>query len=102
MFNQILEPAGQSLALTILAALVPLIVLLFLLAVVRMTAWLSTIIASLVTVIVGGSVWKAPAALALKAYLYGSLQAWWPIDSLGLWALVSFNTCVLRGDLDHF
>jgi len=102
MFNQILEPAGQSLALTILAALVPLIVLLFLLAVVRMTAWLATIIASLVTVIVGVLVWKAPAALALKAYLYGSLQGLWTIDWIVLWGLVIFNTLVLTGDFDHF
>jgi lactate permease len=102
MFNQILEPASQSLALTVLAALVPLIVLLFLLAVVRMTAWLATIIASVVTVIVGVLVWKAPVTLALKAYVYGALQGVWTIDWIVLWGLVIFNTLVLTGDFDHF
>jgi lactate permease len=102
MFNQILEPARQSLGLTILAALVPLIVLLFLLAVVRMTAWLATIVASVVTVVVGVFVWKAPAGLALKAYLYGALQGVWTIDWIVLWGLVIFNTLVLTGDFDHF
>lgn len=102
MFNQILEPVGQSLGLTILAALVPLAVLLFLLAVVRMTAWLATILASIVTIIVGVFVWKAPFAMVLKAYLYGALQGTWTIDWIVLWGLAIFNTLVLTGDFDHF
>jgi lactate permease len=102
MFNQILEPVSQSLGLTILASLVPLIVLLFLLAVVRMTAWLATIIASIVTIVVGIFLWSAPPALALKAYLYGALQGLWTIDWIVLWGLVIFNTLVLTGDFDHF
>jgi lactate permease len=102
MFNQILEPAGQSLTLTIIAALIPLAVLLFLLAVVRMTAWLATIIASVVTIIVGVLVWKAPTALVLKSYLYGALQGTWTIDWIVLWGLVIFNTLVVTGDFEHF
>jgi L-lactate transport len=102
MFNQLLEPAGQSLALTILAALIPLIVLLFLLAVVRMTAWLATIIASVCTIIVGVWVWKAPAALVLKSYSFGALQGLWTIDWIVLWGLVIFNTLVVTGDFDNF
>ncbi len=102
MFNQILEPAGQSLGLTILAALIPLIVLLFLLAVVRMTAWLATIIASVVTIIVGTMIWQVPATLVLKSYLYGALQGLWTIDWIVLWGLVIFNTLVVTGDFDHF
>ncbi len=102
MFNQILEPAGQNLGLTILASLVPLIVLLFLLAVVRMTAWLATIIASVVTIVMASFVWQAPASAALKAYLYGALQGAWTIDWIVLWGLVIFNTLVLTGDFDRF
>jgi lactate permease len=102
MFHQILEPAGQSLGLTILAALVPLIVLLFLLAVIRMTAWLATIIASAVTILMGVLVWQAPAILVFKSYLYGALQGTWTIDWIVLWGLVIFNTLVVSGDFDHF
>ncbi|HEU5402874.1 MAG TPA: L-lactate permease, partial [Terriglobales bacterium] len=102
MFDQILEPVGQSLGLTILAALVPLAVLLFLLAVVRITAWLATILASIVTILVGVLVWKAPLTMVLKAYLYGALQGTWTIDWIVLWGLVIFNTLVLTGDFDHF
>jgi lactate permease len=102
MFNQILEPAHQSLALTILAALVPLAVLLFLLAVVRMTAWLATIIASVVTIVMAVLVWQAPTGSVMKAYLYGALQGAWTIDWIVLWGLVIFNTLVLTGDFDRF
>lgn len=102
MFNQILEPAGQNLGLTILASLVPLIILLFLLAAIRMTAWLATIIASVVTILMATFVWQTPASSALKAYLYGALQGVWTIDWIVLWGLVIFNTLVLTGDFNRF
>lgn len=102
MFHQILEPAGQNLGLTILASLVPLGVLLFLLAVIRITAWLATIIASIVTILMAIFLWQAPAAATLKSYLYGALQGAWTIDWIVLWGLVIFNTLVLTGDFDRF
>ena len=102
MFSQILEPAGQSLVLTILASLVPLIVLLFLLAVIRMTAWLATIIASVITIGMAVFVWQAPFAPVMRAYLYGAAQGVWAIDWIVLWGLVIFNTLVLTGDFERF
>ncbi len=102
MFNQILQPAGQNLGLTIFASLVPLIILLFLLAVIRMTAWLATIIASVVTILMATFVWQTPTSSALKAYLYGALQGVWTIDWIVLWGLVIFNTLVLTGDFNRF
>ncbi len=48
MFEQSLNPTGH-LWLTILAALVPLIALIFMLAVFRMTAWLASILAGVIT-----------------------------------------------------
>jgi L-lactate transport len=102
MFNQILEPASQNLGLTILAALVPLAVLLFLLAVVRMTAWLATIIASIVTILMATLVWQLPANLAFRAYWYGALQGAWTIDWIVLWGLVIFNTLNVTGDFENF
>jgi len=101
MFQQVLIPAN-NLALTIFVALVPLIVLLFLLAIVRMTAWLATIIASAITIPIAVWVWQAPAASAIKAYFYGCLQGAWVIDWITLWGLVIFNTLVLTGDFERF
>ncbi|MDI3298567.1 MAG: L-lactate permease [Bacillota bacterium] len=101
MFAQILNPTG-SLGLTVVAALVPLAALLLLLAVFRMTAWLATLIGSLVTVALAVLVWRAPLAGTLKAYLYGALQGTWVIDWITFWGLVIFNTLVLTGTFDRF
>lgn len=101
MFNQVLDPAN-NLWVTIFLALVPLIVLLFLLAVVRMTAWMATIIASAITIPIAILVWHAPAAAAIKAYFYGCLQGAWVIDWITFWGLVIFNTLTLTGDFGRF
>src|SRR5512141_1425048 len=101
MFEQILTPTG-GLGTTVLVSLVPVIVLLFLLAALRMTAWLATLIAGLVTLAVGVLVWHAPFANTLKAYWYGSLTGVWVIDWITLWGLVIFNTLVLTGDFERF
>ncbi|HEY6349623.1 MAG TPA: L-lactate permease [Candidatus Angelobacter sp.] len=101
MFQQILAPTG-SMWSTILLALVPLAALLFMLAVLRVTAWLATIIAGAITLLIGILVWHAPVAGLLKSYLYGGLQGAWTIDWITFWGLVIFNTLVLTGDFDHF
>src|SRR5579883_3156803 len=101
MFHQILEPTG-SLWSTILLALVPLASLLFMLAVLRITAWLATIIGGVITVAVGVLVWHAPMNLTLKAYLYGALQGGWVINWITFWGLIIFNTLVLTGDFEKF
>jgi L-lactate transport len=101
MFNQILVP-GPNLWITVLLALVPLIVLLCLLAVFRMTAWLATLIASIVTIPVAILVWHAPASKAIQAYFYGSLQGIWVIDWITFWGVIIFNTLVLTGNFDRF
>ena len=41
--------------------MVPLVALLYMLAVLRMTAWLATIIGGLITILLGVLVWHAPA-----------------------------------------
>jgi lactate permease len=101
MFNQILVPA-HNLAVSVLLALVPLIVLLCLLAVFRMTAWLATLIASVVTIVIAVLVWKAPFSETFRSYIYGSLQGIWVIDWITFWGVVIFNTLVLTGDFDRF
>ncbi len=59
MFDQVLNPF-PSVFLVWLVALIPVALLLFLLAVLRMTAWLATLIGSLVTLILGVVVWGMP------------------------------------------
>jgi L-lactate transport len=101
MFQQILAPTG-NLWSTILLSLVPFVVLLFMLAVLRITAWLSTIIAGAITLVLGILVWKAPVGAILHSYLYGGLQGFWSIDWITFWGLIIFNTLVLTGDFERF
>ena len=101
MFQQILAPTG-NLWTTVLLALLPLAVLLFMLAVLRMTAWLAAIIAGVVTVAIGVLGWHSPLSGTLRAYLYGGMQGAWVIDWITFWGLIIFNTLVLTGDFDRF
>ncbi len=101
MFEQVLDPAG-NLWLTVLIALVPLIALLFMLAVLRMTAWLATILVGVVTIPLGVLVWHAPLANSLKSYLYGGLTGFWVINWITFWGITIFNTLVLTGNFDRF
>jgi len=101
MFEQVLNPAGH-LWLSVLISLVPLIALLFMLAVFRMTAWLATILVGAITIPVGVLVWHAPLIGTLKSYLYGGLTGFWVIDWITFWGLIIFNTLVLTGDFERF
>ncbi len=49
MFEQILDPTGHV-WLSVLVSLVPLIALLFMLAALRMTAWLASILVGVITI----------------------------------------------------
>ena len=101
MFTQTLVPGGSLLA-TVLWALVPLVALLCLLAVLRMSAWLATLIVSAVSVPLAIAVWGAPAGGTVRAYLYGGLQGVWAIDWITFWGLIIFNTLVVTGDFERF
>jgi lactate permease len=101
VFHQILTPTG-SMWSTILLALIPLAALLFMLAVLRMTAWLATIIAGVVTIAIAVWGWHAPFADSMRSYFYGGLQGAWTIDWITFWGLIIFNTLVLTGDFDRF
>jgi lactate permease len=101
MFTQSLNPTGH-LWLTVLVALIPLVILIVLLAVLRITAWISSIVAGVITLPLAVFVWHAPLAAALKSYAYGALTGAWAIDWITFWGLIIFNTLVLTGEFDRF
>jgi lactate permease len=101
MFHQILSPAG-NLALTWVVALVPVVVLLVLLAVFRVSAWLATLIGSIITYLLGVWVWKMPLGDGARAYLYGSATGIWAVDWITIWGVVLFNTLVVTGTFEKF
>src|SRR5581483_10843531 len=78
------------------------VILLLLLAGFRLTAWLATLLAGVVTTGLAVLVWHAPPGLVARAYVYGGLQGVWAVDWITFWGLMIFNTLVLTGDFDQF
>jgi len=99
MFTQIVDPTG-NLFLTWLVALVPVVLLLFLLAGLRMSAWLAVLIGSIVTFLLGLWVWKMPFGDGVLAYLYGSATGVLNVDWITFWGVMLFNTMVTTGAFD--
>ena len=101
MFNQVLDPTG-NLFVTWLVALVPVALLLFLLAVLRMSAWLAVLIGSIVTYAIAVWVWHMPTDSGALAYLYGSATGVWNVDWITIWGVMLFNTLVVTGVFEKF
>lgn len=101
MFQQILDPTG-NIGLTALAALVPVIALLVMLAVFRISAWLATLIGSAITLIMAVAVWHLPLTTGIQSYLIGSANGIWAVDWITFWGLIIFNTLALTGLFDTF
>jgi len=99
MFHQVLDPLN-NLGLTTLTALIPIIVLLVLLAVFRLSAWLATLLGSLLTLGVALLFWHLPLGQGVQSYLIGSANGLWSVDWITLGGLVIFNTLRLTGLFD--
>src|SRR6202045_3124112 len=100
MFAQILDPTG-NLFLTWLVALIPVVLLLFLLAGLRLSAWIAVLIGSIVTFLLGLWVWKMPLDDGMRAYLYGAATGVWNVDWITFWGVMLFNTLVTTGGFDR-
>ncbi len=101
MFTQEIDPLG-NLALTCLVALVPVVALLLMLAVFRVSAWLAVLIGSIITCALAVWVWHMPLDDGIRAYLYGSATGVWNVDWITFWGVVLFNTLTLTGVFENF
>jgi lactate permease len=101
MFTQLIDPL-DNLTLTCLVALIPVVLLLVLLAVLRMAAWLATLIGSIVTFALAVWVWKMPTDSGGHAYLYGAATGVWNVDWITFWGMVLFNTLGVSGVFENF
>jgi lactate permease len=101
MFQQVLNPTGNLFA-TWLVALIPVVLLLVLLAVFRVSAWLATLIGSLVTFALAVLVWQMPVGSGIAAYLFGSATGIWNVDWITFWGVMLFNTLVVTGVFEKF
>ncbi|HYM03934.1 MAG TPA: L-lactate permease [Stellaceae bacterium] len=101
MFEQIIDPLGNAFA-TWVAALIPVVALLVMLAVFRISAWLATLIGSLITFALAVWIWQMPLNDGVLAYLYGSATGVWSVDWITLWGVALFNTLVVTGVFEKF
>ena len=100
-FQQVLDPAHTVLGSTLLA-LVPVIVLLLLLAVFRLSAWQAVIIGAAVTILLGVTVWRAPVGATFAGFGIGAATGFWSVDWIVFWGVVIYNTLLVTGAFDAF
>ena len=78
MFHQLLTPIGDSLGLSFLVAVLPVLTVLLLLGVLRRPAWQAALAGLVVGLIIAVLPWQMPIGLALHSVLCGATFALWP------------------------
>jgi lactate permease len=102
MFHQLLTPVGNSLGLSFLVAILPVLTVLILLGVFRRPAWQAASAGLIVALIVAVGPWQMPIHLALHSILNGATFAMWPVMWIVLNALLLYNIAVRSGRFDAF
>jgi len=98
-FHQVLDPL-HTIAGSTLLALAPVVILLLLLGLFRMSAWRAVIIGSAVTLVLACTTWRTPVGTAFAAYGLGAGTGVWSIDWIVLWGAAIYNTMVATGAFD--
>ena len=99
-FHQVYDPAGGNIALSALIAGVPLYILFVMLAVLRLPAWLSALVALLSAAVLAALVWGMPIGLDASATTEGMANGLWPISWIVLNAVFFHNLTIASGDFD--
>ncbi len=102
MFQQLLTPVADSLALSFLAAVLPVATVLLLLGVLRRPAWQAALAGLIVGLVIAVSLWKMPVGLAAAAAANGAVFACWPVMWIVVNALLLYNVAVTSGRFDAF
>src|SRR5271165_5475934 len=102
MFQQLLTPVGDSLGLSFLVAILPIVAVLVLLGVLRRPAWQAALAALITGLIVAVAVWQMPVGLALDSVAAGAVLALWPVMWIVVNALLLYNIAVRSGRFDAF
>src|SRR6202521_5043049 len=102
MFHQLLTPVEDSLGLSFLVAVLPVLTVLLLLGVLRRPAWQAALAGLIVGLIIAVFPWRMPIGLALHATLCGATFALWPVMWIVINALLLYNIAVRSGRFDAF
>jgi lactate permease len=99
-YQQDYDPIGHSLGVSSIVAALPLITLFVLLGVVRMRAWLASLIGLAVALIVAIAVYSMPVGDALNSGLLGAAFGFFPIMWIVINAIWVYNLTVETGHFD--
>jgi lactate permease len=102
MFHQLLVPIGDSLPLSFLVAVLPIVVVLVMLGVLRRPAWQASLAGLIVAFVIAVTSWQMPAGLALDSAAAGAVFALWPVMWIVFNALLLYNIAVASGRFDAF
>jgi lactate permease len=102
MFQQLLTPVGESLGLSFLVAVLPVVAVLVLLGVLRRPAWQAALAGLIVGLAIAIAVWQMPPALAFNSVFNGAVFALWPVMWIVLNALLLYNIAVRSGRFEAF
>jgi lactate permease len=100
MFQQDLQPVGDSLALSALCGALPLLALFVLLGGLRMKAWLAGLISLAVALVVAVTFFEMPVGQALLAGTEGAAFGFFPILWIVINAIWVYNLTVASGHFD--
>jgi lactate permease len=102
MFRQLITPVADNLALSFLAASLPIVLVLVLLGIARRPAWQASIAGVVVALILAVTVWQLPIGMALHSIAAGATFAAWPVMWIVLNALLLYNVAVVTGSFEAF
>jgi lactate permease len=100
LYRQVLDPVGHSLAWSSLVAALPLLTLFVLLGILRMRAWLASITALLVALVVAIWAYSMPVGQSLLAGTEGAAFGFFPILWIVINAIWVYNLTVETGHFD--
>jgi lactate permease len=102
MFRQLLTPVADSLGLSFVIAVLPIVTVLVLLGVLRRPAWQAALAGLLVGFVIAVTAWQMPVGLAVNAVVNGAVFALWPVMWIVVNALLVYNIAVRSGRFDAF
>ncbi|MFC4586777.1 L-lactate permease [Sphaerisporangium corydalis] len=100
MYQQVLDPVGHSLAWSSLVAALPLLVLFVLLGVLRVTAWVASLVSLALSVVIATVIYGMPVGQALLAGTEGAAFGFFPILWIVINAIWVFQMTVETGHFD--
>jgi lactate permease len=100
MYQQILDPVGDSYALTSIFAALPILTLFVLLGVLKVPAWIAALTSLAVAIVVAIAVYSMPIGQTLLSASHGATFGLFPILWIVINAIWIYNLTVATGHLD--